>query len=82
MIARSVARIFYRNSINVGLPVLECDIECSDGDTIEVDLENGSISINGLSYLARPFPDFLMEILMDGGLVAHRRKEGDGHEQR
>jgi len=73
VIARSLARIFFRNAVNVGLPVLECAVECENGDIVEVDLKRGTINVNGSSYSAAPYPDFLLEILMDGGLVAHRR---------
>jgi len=74
VVAGSIARIFYRNSINVGLPVIECAVECESGDNVEVDLVGGCIRIDGRTYKARPMPGFLLEILIDGGLVAHRRK--------
>jgi len=73
-IAESFARIFYRNAINIGLPIMECqeavkDIE--DGNQIEVDFNSGIIKniTKDKSYAARPFPDFMMEIISAGGLI-------------
>lgn len=74
VVARSFARIFYRNSINIGLPILECEEAIDgmeEGDQIEVDLESGQI-INlrtGTSYQAQPFPPFMQEIMAKGGLI-------------
>ena len=73
VVARSFGRIFFRNAINVGLPLMEADIQCQEGDEIEVDLENGKVTVNGKQYAGNKLPDFLLEILNDGGLVAHRR---------
>lgn len=73
VVARSFGRIFFRNAINVGLPLMEADVQCQEGDEIEVDLENGKVSVNGKQYSGNKLPDFLLEILNDGGLVAHRR---------
>ena len=73
IIARSFARIFYRNAINIGLPILECD-EAVDGikagDTVSVDLEKGIIVniTTGEAYTAQPFPEFIMKIILSGGL--------------
>lgn len=74
IVAESFARIFFRNAINVGLPIIEAKIDCEEGDFIEVDLEDGSISSRGRIYRGIKLPAFLLEILADGGLVAHRRK--------
>jgi methanogen homoaconitase small subunit len=73
VVARSFGRIFFRNAINVGLPLMEADVQCQEGDEIEVDLENGKVTVNGKQYSGNKLPDFLLEILNDGGLVAHRR---------
>lgn len=80
VIAKSFARIFYRNSINVGLPVLECKDadKIREGDTLEVDLKRGKIfnHSKGEEYFFEPVPDFMLKILEDGGLVAHIKKHG------
>lgn len=73
VIAKSFARIFYRNSINTGLPIIECDYcdEISDGDELEVDVENGKLFnlTTGKTYTFEPFPDFLQNIISAGGLL-------------
>ena len=79
VIARSFARIFYRNSINVGLPILECPEaveETEKGDRLTVDLEAGIITNlrTGRIYRTSPFPAFIMEIIQAGGLVPYTRK--------
>lgn len=73
VVAKSFGRIFFRNAINVGLPLMEADIQCHEGDEIEVDLENGKVTVNGKEYTGNKLPNFLLEILSDGGLVPHRR---------
>jgi len=75
VVARSFARIFYRNAINVGLPLVEADVDCREGDEVRVDLGSGIVSVGDREFQGTKLPDFLMEILQDGGLVAHRRKE-------
>jgi methanogen homoaconitase small subunit len=75
VVARSFARIFYRNAINIGLPLVEADVEAREGDTTEVDLSAGTVKVGERSYRGNKMPPFLMEILQDGGLVAHRRKQ-------
>ena len=75
VVARSFARIFYRNAINVGLALIEADVACQKGDTVEVDLAEGLVRVQGRVYRGTRLPDFLRAILDDGGLVAHRRKE-------
>ena len=73
IIAKSFARIFYRNAINIGLPVIVSDIEAEDGDIIKIDLSKG-ILVNGTSGESQnfePFKDFMLNILEDGGLVNH-----------
>jgi methanogen homoaconitase small subunit len=75
IIAKSFARIFFRNAINVGLPLLEADIDCQEGDEIEVDLLKGEVIVPKRgTFKGNQLPDFLLEILTDGGLVAHRKK--------
>ena len=80
VIARSFARIFYRNSVNVGLPVVECEGagEIQDGDILEVDLTGGYLRniTQGRLYRTRPLPPELMEILSEGGLVNYVKKHG------
>ena len=73
VVAKSFARIFYRNAINVGLPVIVADIEVDNGDELTIDLENGLIKNNstGKSVAIQPFNLFMLEILQDGGLVKH-----------
>jgi 3-isopropylmalate/(R)-2-methylmalate dehydratase small subunit len=79
VVAGSYARIFFRNAINVGLPILECPEaveEISKGDAVEVDLEKGTITdkTTGKIWTARPFPPFLRELIGSGGLVPWVRK--------
>jgi methanogen homoaconitase small subunit len=75
VVARSFARIFYRNAINVGLPLIEADVTCCAGETVVVDLKAGTVRVADKVYQGTRLPDFLMEILEDGGLVAHRRRQ-------
>lgn len=79
IIAKSFARIFYRNSINIGLPVIISDIEAKDGDVISIDLSEGTIinETTGESETFEPFKDFMLSILEDGGLVNHHIKESE-----
>ncbi len=80
VIAKSFARIFYRNAINVGLPVLIADTDSIDsGDELEVDLEEGVIvnRTKGEELKVKPVPDFMLKILNEGGLVSYVRKHGD-----
>ncbi|AKB51729.1 Coenzyme B synthesis from 2-oxoglutarate: steps 4, 7, 8, 11, and 12 (small subunit) [Methanosarcina barkeri str. Wiesmoor] len=75
VIAKSFARIFFRNAINIGLPLIEVDIECQEGDKVKVDLAKGEVIISEKgTFKGNKLPDFLLEILNDGGLVAHRKK--------
>lgn len=78
VIAKSFARIFFRNAINIGVPVLECpDTDrISDGDELEVDLATGVIENKTKSetYQATPLPDFVREIVDEGGLIKYARK--------
>ncbi len=78
VIAKSFARIFYRNAINIGLPILECE-EAADGinagDEVSVDFDTGVITdlTTNKSYTAQPFPDFIQHIIESGGLMASIR---------
>ena len=76
IIAKSFARIFYRNAINIGLPVVTADIEADDGDILSVDLEEGIIEnqTKDTQVEIQPFNDFMFEILSDGGIVKHYLK--------
>ncbi|HWP35331.1 MAG TPA: 3-isopropylmalate dehydratase small subunit [Thermodesulfobacteriota bacterium] len=80
VIARSYARIFYRNAFNQGLPILESAEAAGairPGDELEVDIETGAIRdlTTGQTFQARPIPPFMMEILHDGGLMPHILKK-------
>ena len=73
IVAKSFARIFYRNAINIGLPVIVSDIEAKDGDIISIDLSKGTLvnETTGESKTFEPFKEFMLSILEDGGLVNH-----------
>jgi methanogen homoaconitase small subunit len=75
IVAESFARIFFRNAINVGLPIIETKVDCEEGDIIEIDLGKGLVKNKDRSYQGTRLPDFLREILVDGGLVEHRKKK-------
>ncbi len=79
VIARSFARIFYRNSINIGLAILECEeaVEgIKEGDSVEADLSAGVIynRTTGKSFKTQPFPEFIQKIIVNGGLVQSIQK--------
>ena len=79
IIAKSFARIFFRNAINIGLPLLESNeavANTKDGDTLEVDLAKGLIKnlTKGAEFKAKPYPGFMAEIIADGGLIEHTKK--------
>ena len=79
VIARSFARIFYRNSINIGLAIVECPEAVDgikDGDKVEADLDNGVIynRTTGASFQTQPFPAFIQKIIENGGLVSSIQK--------
>ncbi len=80
VIARSFARIFYRNAINIGLPILECE-EAADnikaGDRVQVDFDSGTITnlTTGESFESEPFPPFMQSLITSGGLAAFMAKE-------
>ncbi|MFC1875236.1 3-isopropylmalate dehydratase small subunit [Chloroflexota bacterium] len=79
VIAKSFARIFFRNAINIGLPLLECGEavdKTEDGDTLEIDINNGRIKniTRGGEYNAKPYPDFMAELIAAGGLIEYTKK--------
>lgn len=79
VLAKSFARIFYRNCINTGLPVVECDTDLIDaGDQLDVDLSGGVIRnvTKGIDIPIKPLPDVMIKILNDGGLAPHFKKYG------
>ena len=74
VIASTFARIFYRNSINIGLPILECDEAAKgieEGDKVEIDFNTGVIKniTKNETYQAEPFPEFMQNIIQNGGLI-------------
>jgi 3-isopropylmalate dehydratase small subunit len=80
VVARSFARIFYRNAFNVGLPVVECPTahdRAAEGDTVEVDLATGQVTnmTKGEAYDGTPVPEFMQRLLASGGLVGYVRAE-------
>ncbi len=82
VIAKSFARIFYRNAINIGLPILECEQaaeEITAGDEVRVDFDTGEISdiTTGKTYKAQPFPPFIQNIIRCGGLLKSLKEEGN-----
>jgi len=79
VLAKSVARIFFRNAINLGLPVLICDTDnINDGDELEVDLKSGSIRdiTNGNRLTFSKIPEVMLRILDEGGLLPYIQKHG------
>jgi methanogen homoaconitase small subunit len=73
IVAPSFARIFFRNAINIGLPLIECDITCSEGSPVTFDLTDGWVEADGKKYPARPLSPRMQEILAAGGLVHYWR---------
>ena len=74
VIASTFARIFFRNAINIGLPILECEEaanEINDGDEVEIDFDSGIITdlTTSKTYQAQPFPPFIQNIIKNGGLM-------------
>lgn len=80
VVAASFARIFFRNAVNLGLPILECPeivALTEDGDELEVDLKGGAVKnhTKGVDARAHPFPEFMRELLDAGGLVPYLRRQ-------
>ncbi len=79
VIAKNFARIFFRNAINIGLPLLECEEAVDNtesGNVLEVDLSKGEIKniTKKLTFTASPYPDFMAEIISSGGLIEYTKK--------
>lgn len=76
VVAKSFARIFFRNAINIGLPVVECDVKAEDSDEIEINFEKGTIRnlTDDKNYIFKPLPGFLLNLLNSGGLVEYTKK--------
>ena len=79
VIAETFARIFYRNAINIGLPIMECPAaakEINAGDEVDIDFDSGVITdvTTGKTYQAEPFPDFIKDIIDKGGLLNSLKK--------
>ena len=80
VIAKSFARIFYRNAINIGLLAIECDTDKIDaGDELELNIKEGILKdlTKNIELKITPLPDVMIKLLNDGGLVAHLNKNGD-----
>lgn len=80
VLAKSFARIFFRNAINIGLLLIECNTDLIDqGDELEVDLENGVVKnlTQNIDIKITPLPEVMIKILNDGGLAKHIEKYGD-----
>jgi len=80
VIAKTFARIFFRNAINIGLPLMECPeaVEgISSGDELEVDIQQGKIKnlTTGKIFQARPYPEFMRGIISSGGLIEYTRQK-------
>jgi len=79
VIAGSFARIFFRNAINIGLPLLECAEAVANteaGDLLEIDLSRGEIKnlTRGMTFTAEPYPEFMAELILAGGLIEYTRR--------
>jgi 3-isopropylmalate/(R)-2-methylmalate dehydratase small subunit len=79
VIAKSFARIFFRNAINIGLPLLECEEvvdKAESGDLLEVELATGKIKnlTRNMEFTARPYPEFMAELISTGGLIEYTKK--------
>ena len=80
VLAKSFARIFYRNAINIGLLLIECDTDgIKAGDELDVDIKAGLVKnlTQGTEIKITPLPDVMIKLLDDGGLIEHIKKNGD-----
>ncbi|MEG0620081.1 MAG: 3-isopropylmalate dehydratase small subunit [Raoultibacter sp.] len=80
IVAKSFARIFYRNAINIGLPIMECPeavVASKQGDILSIDADAGTLTneTTGETFKAQPFPPFIKEIIQQGGLIARTRNQ-------
>ena len=73
VVAESFARIFFRNAVNVGLPVIEASVTCTDGARVAFDLDGGWVEVDGERYPARALSERMVAILRAGGLVPYWR---------
>ncbi|MCX6691225.1 MAG: 3-isopropylmalate dehydratase [Methanoregula sp.] len=71
VVAPSFARIFFRNAINIGLPLIEADLKCPDGTMVRFDLESGWVETGGIRLTVRPLSPRMLDILRAGGLVEY-----------
>ena len=83
VIAKSFARIFYRNSFNIGLPIFECgdaSEAIQEGDVVEIDADSGMIrnTTRGETYQAKPIPPFMQELIKAGGLIEWTKRKVKG----
>ena len=79
IVAKSFSRIFYRNAVNIGLPIVECDTDrIDDGDVLEYELGGGAIynATKEVAIQIMPLPKIMIEILSDGGILGHFAKKG------
>jgi methanogen homoaconitase small subunit len=79
IVAKSFARIFYRNAVNIGLPVIVAEINADNNDILDIDLEKGTITnlTKDETFKIEPFKKFMLDILKDGGLVRHYLEKKD-----
>lgn len=80
VLAKSFARIFYRNSINIGLLLIECDTDkINAGDELDLDLQNGVVKdlTQNIEIKFQPLPEVMIKLLNEGGLIEHIKKHGD-----
>jgi 3-isopropylmalate dehydratase small subunit len=77
VVASSFARIFYRNAINIGLPVIECALEAQDGDTLTVDVVKGTVTntTRDVHCTFPAYPPFITELINKGGLIAYTKEK-------
>jgi 3-isopropylmalate/(R)-2-methylmalate dehydratase small subunit len=80
VIAKSFARIFYRNAFNKGLALVEADIydQVREGEMLEIDLSSGLIRTETIEVTAKPIPPFMLELINEGGLINHLKKRLEG----
>ena len=77
VIAKSFARIFYRNAFNKGLALLEANLYdvVKEGDVVEADLSTGIVTCGGVQVVAKPIPPFMLQLIEAGGLIGYLRKQ-------
>jgi 3-isopropylmalate/(R)-2-methylmalate dehydratase small subunit len=77
ILAKTFARIFYRNGFNIGLPLIEVDTDkIEEGDRVEIDLDNGKVTnlTRNMEFHIKPLPDFMQDLLKEGGIVNYYKK--------